>query len=56
MMIKYNKQNQQGKVVFNERKHHTTKKQKQWQGAAQEDSKQKQDIAQGRARTCLSLK
>jgi hypothetical protein len=46
----YSKQERQGKVAFNERNSYTT----QQQGpavCAQEDPKQKQDRAQGRART-----
>jgi hypothetical protein len=49
-MIKYDKQDQQRKVAYNERNPHTTQQQEQRQGD-QEDAKQKQDRAQGRTRT-----
>jgi hypothetical protein len=50
-ILKYDKQDQQGKAVFNERNTHTTQRQ-----GAQEDPKQKQDRTQCRARTGQSLK
>jgi hypothetical protein len=46
--LKYDKQDQQGQAAFNERK--TTRT------SGKEDRKQKQDRAQGRARTGYSLK
>jgi hypothetical protein len=45
---KYDKQDQQGKAAFNERNPTRSSNKRQWQGA-QEDPKQKQDRAQGRA-------
>jgi hypothetical protein len=51
--MNYDKQDQQVKVAFNFTKRPRNKN--QWQGA-KEDPKQKQDRAQGRAWTCLSLK
>jgi hypothetical protein len=47
--IGYNKQDQQGKAAFNKGNPTRSSNKKQWQGA-EEDSKQKQDRAQGRAR------
>jgi hypothetical protein len=53
--IKYDKQDQKGKAASNERNPHLLSNKSQWQGA-QEDPKQKQDRAQGRARAGQPLK
>jgi hypothetical protein len=46
----YDKQDQQEKAAFNERNHHTIKQQEP-ATMRQDDPKQKQDTAEGRART-----
>jgi hypothetical protein len=55
MLLKHDK-NQQGKSAFNECNPNMTQQQEPVAKGAQEDPKQKQDRAQGRARTGLSLK
>jgi hypothetical protein len=52
---KYDKQDQQGQVAFNERNPHTISNNRLWQ-RVQGNPKQKQDRAQGRAWAGQSLK